>query len=259
MTLKDAYNHWKLAPRNMAMVRKYSVAVQNVLMKLYADKDLSVFTEEFVRELFAKCDEPKEFKSQAASVLGWLLSWGGDHGYCERPTFDFSIGNQEEPKNDDDMSGNRGRAPRPVAQIDPNTLEVVKLWSGITTAASQLGIKNIDRAIQRCGLAGGFFWCDEKDIDSFQPGTRAERKLEKARKSLTKVKGQLKEARASRLRDGEPAPQLQEEVPTRVAEQSQPAMYDVTGLERYTDEQLKEALYARGWRGRLTKVSVMDL
>lgn len=275
MTLKVAYENWSLAPRNMVLARKYRDAVQKVLLKMHADKELSVFTTSFVKELFARCDEPREFKAQACSVLMWILCWGGDHGYCERPDFDLSVANQpeqelqadpmEETKTEDDMEENlnRGRAPRPVAQIDPKTLGVIKIWSGITTAAKELGIQNIDRAIMRHGLAGGFFWCDKNDVDGFQPGTRAERKLKKARNAKAKVKEKAAETphRMDDVPHVENCP-MQECISIATAEMPTIKATVVScpdELLKYTDEELKNALYIKGWRGQLTKTCVMNL
>lgn len=69
----------------------------------------------------------------------------------------------------DRLGRSRNRAPRPVAQIDMSTLEVIKIWPKKGAAEKVLGIWNIDRAILKGRPAGGFYWCDEQDIDTFNP------------------------------------------------------------------------------------------
>lgn len=69
----------------------------------------------------------------------------------------------------DTLGRSKNRAKRKVAQIDPSTLKVVKVWESMGAAEHGLGIKNISRAIDKKRLAGGFYWCDEKDLSSFEP------------------------------------------------------------------------------------------
>ena len=103
----------------------------------------------------------------------------------------------------DRLGRSRNRAPRPVAQIDMSTLEVIKIWPKKGAAEKELGIWNIDRAILKGRPAGGFYWCDEQDIDSFNPaddmrgrGAKANatarplpaRKKEKPKEKAEKVK-----------------------------------------------------------------------
>lgn len=69
----------------------------------------------------------------------------------------------------DTLGRSKNRAKRKVAQIDPSTLEVVRVWESMGAAEHGLDIKNISRAIDKKRLAGGFYWCDEKDLSSFEP------------------------------------------------------------------------------------------
>ena len=68
----------------------------------------------------------------------------------------------------DTLGRSKNRAKRKVAQIDPSTLKVVRVWESMGAAEHGLGIKNISRAIDKKRLAGGFYWCDEKDLSSFE-------------------------------------------------------------------------------------------
>ena len=101
MTLKDAYTQWKNAPRNIVLANRSRDAVQQVLMKKWNDVHLETFTPEFVRQLLEKSSASREMKVKACAILVYVLCWGGDHGYCERPSFDTSIvpaGRDEKPK-----------------------------------------------------------------------------------------------------------------------------------------------------------------
>lgn len=69
----------------------------------------------------------------------------------------------------DTLGRSKNRAKRKVAQIDPSTLTIVRVWESMGAAEHVLGIKNISRAIDKKRLAGGFYWCDEKDAATFEP------------------------------------------------------------------------------------------
>ena len=96
MTLKQAFTMWACAPRNTALAAKSRDAVQRVLMKKYNDIDLEQFTEPFVRRIFTQSSETLEVRVKAASILVYVLQWGGDHGHCKRPTFTYEIGSAKE-------------------------------------------------------------------------------------------------------------------------------------------------------------------
>ena len=69
----------------------------------------------------------------------------------------------------DTLGRSKNRAKRKVAQIDPSTLEVVRVWDSMGAAENGLGIRNVTRAIDKKRMAGGFYWCDEKDAATFEP------------------------------------------------------------------------------------------
>ena len=161
MTLKQAFTMWACAPRNTVLAAKSRDAVQRVLMKKYNDMDLEVFTESFCRRIFSQSSETQEVKVKAASILVYLLQWGGDNGHCQRPNFSYEIASatpvtkpeppqvtvkpealakrqeelaqrenkeQKEEQPMEEHKKTRGKQPIPVAQIDPETLTLVKVW-----------------------------------------------------------------------------------------------------------------------------------
>ena len=187
MTLKQAFTLWANAPKNIALAAKSRGEVQRVLMKMYSDIDLEQITESFARRIFEQHSNlPQETLTKAAAVLVYLLKWGAENGHCQAPTFDTSVAYvclPEKPLSKEAYEhatmgeyANQKPAPvrnkRPVAQIDTKTLQVIKVWPSVTQAHNESHIKNIERAIERRGIAGGYFWCDEKDVATFKPAER---------------------------------------------------------------------------------------
>lgn len=204
MTLKQAFTLWANAPKNVVLAAKYREAVQRVLMKKWSTTELQDITEPLARKIFAQSPEYSELKAKAASVLVQLLQWGAENGQCQPPTFSVSIasGIQEPPqlppageplvkvkpealaKRKEDLaargeqdvipvvkrrkSSASGRPPRPFAQIDPKTLEVVKVWSTMKEAERETGACNIDRASKLIRKSAGFYWSDAAEADTFK-------------------------------------------------------------------------------------------
>lgn len=61
----------------------------------------------------------------------------------------------------------RGKQPRQICQIDPDTLQVVKTYDSCTEGCRTVGVKNLDRAIKRLQKAGGFYWQYPEDVSTF--------------------------------------------------------------------------------------------
>lgn len=83
----------------------------------------------------------------------------------------------------------------------------------MTAAEKILGIFAIDRAIKKCRPAGGFYWCNEQDVATFQPA--------EDRRGRTVKKATIK----------------QKKTPT---------------LSNFPDKTLIDELRDRGWRGKIT-------
>lgn len=73
------------------------------------------------------------------------------------------------------------KAAKAVVQLDPDTLKPIKVWPSCFAAQKELGIKNVQRAIVRHGISGGFYWCRPGDEEGFKP-------LEKHGKGKNKTK-----------------------------------------------------------------------
>ncbi len=276
MTLQESFNIWSAAPRNMALANKSRTAVNTVLMKHYADTDLSAIDEDFARNIFATSDAAQELKTKAASILVYLLQWGGDHGHCERPMFDRTVACEVIP-------------PELICQLDPATLKVVKTWRNAFRILEEIGVGNIARAIERCGMAGGFYWTYARDLATFR-----ERLEQKKRHNLAVKQEAVKKMCAARAAargtaspdesplpdfdsaQGTPAPEPQPaEVITDVPEPEAPAPEPETpeapapeeqrpsvaqqALAVFTDQELFDELDRRGWHGCFSKTEVITI
>jgi len=262
MTLKEAFEIWSAAPRNMSLANRYRTAVSTVLMKQYADTELSAVDEQFARAIFAGSDAAQELKSRAASVLVYLLQWGGDHGHCQRPSFDFSIVS-------DTLS------PDAICQLDPGTLKVIKTWRNPFRIQKELGIGNIVRAIERCGLAGGYYWTYGRDVDTFR------KRLEAKKRHNHEVHlAAAKRMQAARSKEEEgtegtgsscdvppasDAPQVPDVVTPPDNDGEKPAAEDPRrssaseALQDFLDEELFAELERRGWHGWFSRSEIMAI
>ena len=262
MTLKQAFTMWACAPRNTVLAAKSRDAVQRVLMKKYNDMDLEVFTESFCRRIFSQSSETQEVKVKAASILVYLLQWGGDNGHCQRPTFTYEIAsatpepNEQPaqaavPKHEEPLvkvkesaliargiKKRKGKEPRPVVQIDPETLKPIKTWNSLKDIQTELGLKNIGRAVDNKTKVGGFFWSNPDDADKFKPKTASRTR---------KPKTVCKPARGNQTEEI-----LKKEVIESVSHAEPAQQRERPSLQQFTDKELADELKARGWKGELT-------
>jgi hypothetical protein len=64
---------------------------------------------------------------------------------------------------------NPSRERRQIAQIDPSTMEVIKVWPTLREPERALRVTSLWRAIANRRTSGGYYWCDFGDIDTFEP------------------------------------------------------------------------------------------
>ena len=277
MTLKQAFTMWACAPRNTVLAAKSRDAVQRVLMKKYNDMDLEVFTESFCRRIFSQSSERQEVKVKAASILVYLLQWGGDNGHCQRPTFTYEIAastpevesepptvtlkpevlakrqaelaEREEQKEEQPMEEKkktRGKQPIPVAQIDPETLALVKVWPSRCEAERGTGACNIDRAIAKKRMAGGYFWCMPDDAEGFKPNPLSNRAPKSADKPKAKPKPSPSTGNANHRGQ---SPCTSQAAHTGDSPHDSRAAHDITV---FTDQEIIDEIKRRGWQGNIT-------
>lgn len=77
-----------------------------------------------------------------------------------------------------------GRAPISVAQLDPKTLAVIKIWPSRSKAERETGACNLDRAVKNARLAAGFFWCSPENVETFKPNPKA-KVVKREKKTVT--------------------------------------------------------------------------
>lgn len=176
----------------------------------------------------------------------------------------------------DTLGRSKNRAKRKVAQIDPSTLKIVRVWESMGAAEHVLGIKNISRAIDKKRLAGGFYWCDEKDAATFEPredmrgrksGTAGEPAGAAAEPLPTEQKASKDDedvANAPEAEDIANAPEAED-----IANAVERGIEDFIGgfghgdvqpgktavaptLSEFTDKELIDEVQRRGWKGDVT-------
>lgn len=170
----------------------------------------------------------------------------------------------------------RGREPKPVAQIDPKTLNVVKVWSSRSDAERQLGAHNIDRCVKLLRKSADFYWCDADQADDFKERLKAKTKAA-AEKTLARVKTNKKTQKKLKTKtakleskntkslvdkfaeEQQAFEQLKREGKLPVASSSptedlQPHNAAADALKVFTDEELLAELDRRGWQGDLTRL-----
>lgn len=170
--------------------------------------------------------EPREAEQESIDsikVREYLNAAELDINRIETITASQLCDNQEKTKTEDNMEDKktRGKQPRKVCQIDPETLEVVKTYDSINAGCTATGAKNMDRAIKKLQLAAGYYWQYPEDMPTFADRIAAKRKSEH--------------------------------------ETEQPHISASDALEVFTDDALMEELDRRGWIGELKRVQIVTL
>ncbi len=146
-----------------------------------------------------------------------------------------------------------GRAPRPFAQIDPTTLEIVKVWPTMRSAMREVGTANLSRSRSNVSPSAGFYWCLADEYDTYLPMIRA--KL--AAKATVKDFMESAEGGAQK-KDGEEKPQSPKPKTNsnRKAPGSKPkaSRLQAQSLQDYSDQELFDELERRGWHGEFHQV-----
>lgn len=182
-----------------------------------------------------------------------------------------------------------GRPPKAVAQIDPETLQVMKVWPVIAHVDSALGIGkgNVSRAVLKHQKAAGYYWCYEKDTDAYikelrrlHPSRRTVKKQDKPetiqdqQEQVAVLKRQYEtfnemrpvvappsfdESQGTPISEREAADTLPDEKldpqPTPVTDPAPRRI--VQPLAVFSDRELFDELERRGWIGQFSKTEVV--
>lgn len=157
--------------------------------------------------------------------------------------------NEEETKTEMNMEEKkkRGKQPKPVAQIDATTYQVIKVWPSITEAEAELGIYHIAVAISKLRKAGGFYWSLPADADTFKERLDEKMCQTDERQKPTKPATKKVDQRVADL--GQVA------LPSKGEERN--AVKDALAV--FSDDELMEELDRRGWEGELSRRQIVTI
>ena len=293
MKLDDAYNAWGNMSENRELALKTKKIFRNIWWLIPTNKPCNYYTLEVLGRALVQANGAHSDKVSAASVMCHVLNYAHhvDPEGNNKPSFTFSdIVNYtgEEEKNDAGIGSSEREQTRrdngkAVVQLDPDTLKPVKVWPSCFAAQKELGIKNVQRAIGRHGISGGFYWCRPGDEEGFKPlekrGSKKGCKNTKAKstthrltpiteepKPLTKEQKELHR----KVFDGperQPTPEQQEqlkEAEVAVAEarrdfEEQIAEHVYQVLQKCTDDELIAELRRREWHGTVRITRTIEL
>jgi hypothetical protein len=256
MKLDEAYQAWGSQSDNRELYNKTKDMVRKAIWTLPANKPCEYYTLEVLGRAFAVCTLAPGDKIKAASVICHVLSYAHsvdpdrnpkpDFGYTELAHYNGKKSEKKEvtppapsPAPTEEQATESKPEPKPapvaapepaprkttgkqVVQLDAKTLAVVKTWPSVHAARKELGIQNIQRAIDRHGLAGGCFWCRPGDEANFRP-----------------MDGRFNNGAKPKT--------------DNIYQEAEPTLTDVT------DEQLLAEIRRRGWRGRVIITRAVDL
>lgn len=173
----------------------------------------------------------------------------------------------EETKTQEDMKTKKpkGRQPKPIVQIDPDSLQVIKEWPSMSDATKELGLCHVEVAISKLRKAGGFYWSLAADADTFK--ARLEEKQRQADERQKQQAASMREKKTLKTVI-KPSPAVQvantpDPTPSSVTqhqpEDEQPRNAANDALESFTDDELLEELDRRGWEGELRRTLVVTI
>ena len=172
---------------------------------------------------------------------------------CAGISFDDD-NNEEETKTEMNMEEKkkRGKQPKPVAQIDATTYQVIKVWPSMTDAETELGIYHIAVAISKLRKAGGFYWSLPADADTFKE--RFDEKMRQTGECQKPTKPATKKPAMKKV-DQRAADLGQVALPSKGEERN--AVKDALAV--FSDDELMEELDRRGWEGELSRRQIVTI
>lgn len=269
MRLDEAYRKWGEQSENRELYKNTKEIFRKATWMLPTNQQCGYYTLEVIARAFAATTLAPSDRTKAASVICHVLNYAHivDPDNNPKPNFGFSditdfkgkdmvVLEESEPEvqeeqpsaADDAPEGQKGDAkpfiqqPKQVAMLDPKTLKVLKVWESAHAVTKTLGIQNIQRAIERHGLAGGYFWCRPGEEKGFKPmgGLRPGAAVKPAEKKVKPVEEKPAPVPENTYR---PLPDIVDEPPT---------------LADIPDEELLAEIRRRGWKGQLTITKVVE-
>lgn len=202
MNLDKAYESWGQMSDNRELYFKTKTLFRKMWWLIPTNKPCSYYTLEVLGRALVQANGAHSDKVSAASVMCHVLNFAhiAQPDDNPKPAFGFQeivdyTGDKPSPmvqaieaseaplvkvkpaakaKRMAELAKRDGgeaaaKAAKAVVQLDPDTLKPVKVWKSCNAAQAELGIKNVQRAISRCGIAGGYYWCRPGDEESFKP------------------------------------------------------------------------------------------
>ena len=164
----------------------------------------------------------------------------------------------EETKTQEDMKTKKpkakGRQPKPIVQIDPDSLQVIKEWPSMSDATKELGLCHVEVAISKLRKAGGFYWSLAADADTFKARLEEKQRQADERQKKQAVVKPSPAVQVANTPDPTPSSVTQHQ-----PEDEQPRNAANDALESFTDDELLEELDRRGWEGELRRTLVVTI
>jgi hypothetical protein len=151
----------------------------------------------------------------------------------------------------------RGKAPKPVAQLDPETFEVIKEWPSRGAAESGTGACNLDRCIAKMRKSAGYYWCDPQDAKTFEVRLAMKEVNDKCEKADKKTKEEKSVLDATPASVAEPAATPKFKVGDHVWAKQPKELYGRTGY--VTGVDARSRMYDVTYLGEIWKVREDDL
>lgn len=318
-TLDEAYIGWQKQERNRQLYMDTRDVFRKAWFTIPTNKPCEYYTKEVLREALASSSLADVDKPRAASVMIHVLTWANDMDEENpKPCFSFSeltalpskktaVPEQhvrEEPKQkaadqpkpeprpvvtvtvvERAPAEKRGkRQERLICQIDPGTMKVIKIWPHGYRIKEELGICNVVRAIERCGLAGDYYWSYADDANTFKDRL-AERKRQRAeahRSAIEKMRAHMVGAEKTEKpkKANQQQPKHEPKKPTSqthlvksdeeiqelirnkehiVAVEPSPRERAQAALKVFTDQELFDEIERRGWFGNFSRTEVVTI
>lgn len=297
MNLDKAYESWGQMSDNRELYFKTKTLFRKMWWLIPTNKPCSYYTLEVLGRALVQANGAQSDKVKAASVMCHVLNFAhtAQPDDNPKPAFGFQdivdyTGDKPSPmvqaieaseaplvkvkpaakaKRMAELAKRDGgeaaaKAAKAVVQLDPDTFKPVKVWKSCNAAQAELGIKNVQRAISRCGIAGGYYWCRPGDEESFKPMDK--RANNRVPKPLTPEQKQLHK-KVFDAPTRQPTPEQQEqlkeaEVAVTKARQEleEEIVNHVEGvLQNATQDELIAELRRRQWKGVLHITQTIEL
>ena len=281
MTLGEIQEKWG-KEGNPGLYVKTRHAFEQSFRSLPKDTNCNELTLPVLHDAIRKSTTVKEFKVKAASTMVHMLEFAHKiaPSECKKPNFAYSDilfepvvkksvrerkaaakkaekvvePKKEEPEGDDeavelkieeDMKNektNRGRDKRRICKLDPMTFKPVETYESVKEACEKSKNKNIIRTIKEKRRTGGFYWCYEDDVESFNLNKKSEVVVGIDPKAEKKVFESL----AKKVTEKKPE-----------ADKAAPSA-DKT-LQQYSNEEIIAEIRRRHWTGKLTYPTEVEL